>query len=256
LSLSSVAGPIEKAFAIKKAEAVALVINSPGGSPVQSRLIYKRIRDRAQETGKTVYAFTEDVAASGGYMLACAGDEIYADPSSIVGSIGVISASFGFDKFIARYDIERRVYTIGENKSMLDPFQPEEAESIARLKTIQKDVHDVFTSLVKDSRGSRLKEGEETLFDGRVWAGGRAHELGLIDGLSDVRTKMRDVFGDKVKLRVVGRRRGLFSSLRGGMMGRAGVAGTGTSLGDELRGLPDEVISAIEARALWARYGL
>ncbi|MGI9406570.1 MAG: S49 family peptidase, partial [Hyphomicrobiaceae bacterium] len=151
------------------------------------------MRDRAKETGKPVYVFAEDVMASGGYMLACAGDEIYADPSSIVGSIGVVSAGFGLDKFIARYDIERRVHTIGKNKATLDPFRPEEPKDIERLKSIQKDIHDVFTGLVKERRGGNLVGEEDELFDGRIWSGSEAVENGLIDGLSDVRTKMREL---------------------------------------------------------------
>lgn len=252
LSLATTAGPIEKAFAMKKAPAVAIVINSPGGSPVQSRLIYQRIRDRASETKKPVYVFMEDVAASGGYMIACAGDEIYADPSSIVGSIGVVSAGFGLDKFIARYDIERRVHTIGENKSMLDPFRPEEPKDIERLKAIQNDIHDVFTSLVKASRGGKLVGEESELFDGQIWCGARAIENGLIDGLSDVRTKMRELFGDKVKLKVVGKRRGLFG-LNIGQSGPDPLSAL-TQLGNR-EGLSEDIISTLETRALWARYG-
>ncbi|MEO0618186.1 MAG: S49 family peptidase [Pseudomonadota bacterium] len=249
LSLASTAGPIERAFSIKKAPAVAIVINSPGGSPVQSRLIYQRIRDKAKETGKKVYVFAEDVAASGGYMIACAGDEIYADPSSIVGSIGVISQGFGLDQFIERYDIKRRVYTAGENKSMLDPFRPEDPEAIARLETILSDIHDVFTGLVQESRGNKLVGETSELFDGKVWIGERAVENGLIDGLSDVRTKMRELFGDKIKLKVIGKKRGLFS-LRPSMSQQL----TSVGIGDAT--LPEQALSALEERALWARYGL
>ncbi len=257
LSLATTAGPIEKAFSMKKAPAVAIVINSPGGSPVQSRLIYQRIRDKAEEANKKVYVFMEDVAASGGYMIACAGDEIYADPSSIVGSIGVVSAGFGLDKFIARYDIERRVHTIGENKSMLDPFRPEDPKDIERLKMIQKDIHDVFTGLVKASRGSKLVGTESELFDGQIWSGGPAVENGLIDGLSDVRTKMRELFGDKVKLKVIGKRRGLFGLNIGQSASDPLRALTETLDGQGFAsGLSKDVISTLEERALWARYGL
>ena len=184
LSLATTAGPIEKAFSMKKAPAVAIVINSPGGSPVQSRLIYQRIRDRAQESGKKVYVFAEDVAASGGYMIACAGDEIYADPSSIVGiHRGGLVRFRARQAYRAIRTSERRVHTIGKNKAMLDPFRPEEPKDVERLKAIQKDVHDVFTDLVKNSRGSKLIGEPDELFDGQIWCGARAVENGLIDGL-------------------------------------------------------------------------
>ncbi|MEL7544847.1 MAG: S49 family peptidase [Pseudomonadota bacterium] len=253
LSLASTAGPIERAFSFKKAPAVAIVVNSPGGSPVQSRLIYQRIRDKAQETGKRVYVFAEDVAASGGYMIACAGDEIYADPSSIVGSIGVISAGFGLDEFIERYDIKRRVYTAGANKSMLDTFRPEDPEAVARLQTILSDIHDVFTDLVKESRGDKLVGDPTELFDGKVWVGERAVENGLIDGLSDVRTKMRSLFGDKIKLKLIAKRRGLFSSLRPGMSANWEQ---GAGLSERAATLPEQALAALEEKALWSRFGL
>jgi signal peptide peptidase SppA len=178
LSLAAVAGPLEKAFKASKLPSVAILINSPGGSPVQSHLIYKRIRQLAGEHGKRVYVFCEDVAASGGYFLAIAGDEIYADPSSIVGSIGVVSASFGFDKAIEKLGIDRRVYTAGTAKAILDPFKPEKDEDIARLRAIQKDVHDVFIGLVKERRGTRLAGAEVELFSGAFWAGGKALSSG------------------------------------------------------------------------------
>lgn len=255
LALSTVAGPIEKAFAASKLPTVAILINSPGGSPVQSHLIYKRIRQLAAEKNKRVYVFCEDVAASGGYFLALAGDEIYADPSSIVGSIGVISAGFGFDKAIEKLGIERRVYTAGATKSILDPFKPEKAEDIERLKSIQRDVHDSFISIVKERRGARLAAPDEELFNGAFWAGPKAVQLGLIDGIADVRSKMRALHGDEVRLRVVpiggG---GLMSRLRrpaGFSLGA--VAEAPASLGSAVAG---DVISAIEARALWSRFGL
>lgn len=255
LALSTVAGPIEKAFAASKLPTVAILINSPGGSPVQSHLIYKRIRQLAAEKNKRVYVFCEDVAASGGYFLALAGDEIYADPSSIVGSIGVISAGFGFDKAIEKLGIERRVYTAGATKSILDPFKPEKAEDIERLKSIQRDVHDSFISIVKERRGARLAAPDEELFNGAFWAGLKAMQLGLIDGIADVRSKMRALHGDEVRLRVVpiggG---GLMSRLRrpaGFSLGT--VAEAPASLGSAVAG---DVISAIEARALWSRFGL
>ena len=252
LSIAGVAGALDRAFSMSKVPTVAVVVNSPGGSPVQSNLIFKRIRQLADEKKKKVYVFCEDVAASGGYFLAVAGDEIYADPSSIVGSIGVISASFGFDKAIEKLGIERRVYTAGDNKLILDPFQPEKASDIERVKAIQKDVHDVFIGIVKDRRASRLKGLDQDLFSGAFWAAPRALELGLIDGVSDVRSKMREIHGEKVQLKVVP-----FSS--GGMLSRllrgprlmhtpSTDAGLPLALGDDL-------MSAIETRALWSRYG-
>jgi len=255
LSLATVAAAIEKAFTSSKLPTVAILINSPGGSPVQSHLIFSRIRQLAQEHDKRVYVFCEDVAASGGYFLALAGDEIYADPSSIVGSIGVISAGFGFDKAIEKLGIERRVYTAGATKSTLDPFKPERAEDVKRLKLIQQDVHESFIAIVKQRRGGRLAGPDDEIFSGAFWAGEKAVRLGLIDGIGDVRTKMRELHGDKVRLRVmpIGGG-GLLSRLRrspGFSLGGGAelTAGLGASL-------PGDVISAVEARSLWSRFGL
>ena len=255
LSLATVAAAVEKAFTSSKLPTVAILINSPGGSPVQSHLIFKRIRQLALEHDKRVYVFCEDVAASGGYFLALAGDEIYADPSSIVGSIGVISAGFGFDKAIDKLGIERRVYTAGATKSILDPFKPERAEDVKRLKSIQQDVHESFIAVVKERRGSRLATTDEEIFSGAFWAGPKAMQLGLIDGIADVRTKMRELHGDKVRLRVmpIGGG-GLLSRLRrapGFSLG--GMAEMPLTLGASLLG---DVISALEARSLWSRFGL
>ena len=197
LALSTVAGPIEKAFSLSKLPTVAIVINSPGGSPVQSNLIFSRIRQLAKEKQKRVYVFCEDMAASGGYFLALAGDEIYADPSSIVGSIGVISASFGLDKFIERFGIERRVHTSGKDKGALDPFQPERPDDVARLLELQRDVHDVFTGMVKERRAGKLKGPEEELFSGAFWSAAKAREYGLIDGMADLRAKMQALHGTR-----------------------------------------------------------
>jgi signal peptide peptidase SppA len=255
LSLASVAGPVEKAFAASKLPAVALLINSPGGSPVQSHLIFRRIRQLAKEREKRVYVFCEDVAASGGYFLALAGDEIYADPSSIVGSIGVISAGFGFDKAIEKLGIDRRVYTAGATKSILDPFRPEKSEDVERLKSIQRDVHGGFIDVVKERRGLRLAAPDDELFSGAFWSGPKAVQLGLIDGIADVRTKMRELYGDKVRLRVVPMGGGgLLSRLRRS----PGFSLQGAGDGHALLGgsLPGDVISALEARALWSRFGL
>lgn len=247
LNIATVAPLLAKAFADKKAPAVAIMVNSPGGSPVQSRLIYKRIRDLADEKNKKVLIFVEDVAASGGYMIACAGDEIIADPSSVVGSIGVISAGFGFTGLIGKIGVERRVYTAGENKSVLDPFQPENPEDVARLKDLQLDIHQVFIDLVKDSRGTRLKEDAD-LFTGRFWTGIRGKEMGLVDELGDLRSTLRARYGDKVKMRLVTGQRNLF--------GRR-VAGASASIAaDTLAGIGEAGLNALEDRALWARYGL
>ncbi|GAH87614.1 unnamed protein product, partial [marine sediment metagenome] len=199
LTLSGIARTLERAFATKNAKAVALVINSPGGSPVQSRQIYLRIRQLAAEKKLPVLAFVEDVAASGGYMIACAADEILVDPSSILGSIGVVGGSFGFEQLIKKIGVERRLYTAGEHKATLDPFLPENPEDVARLKAIQREIHAVFIALVKDSRGSRLSGADDYLFTGEYWAGGRAVELGLADAIGDLRTTLRTRFGDKVQ---------------------------------------------------------
>jgi signal peptide peptidase SppA len=252
LSMAQLTGPIEKAFAMSKVGAVAVIVNSPGGSPVQSSLILKRLRQLADEKKKTIYVFCEDVAASGGYYIALAGDQIYADASSIVGSIGVISASFGLDQAIKRLSIERRVYTSGEHKGSLDMFLPENPDDVARLEAIQRDVHDVFIGVVKERRAGRLKALDGELFSGAFWSAPKALEFGLIDGISDVRTKMRELYGPDVRLRVVPLERGgLLSRLRrlpAFHLGAGGAASAGLAIGDD-------VLSAIEARALWSRYG-
>ena len=254
LSLPNTAGQIEKAFKMSALPAVAISINSPGGSPVQSSLIFKRVRQLADENKKRVYVFCEDVAASGGYYLAIAGDEIYADASSIVGSIGVVSAGFGFEKAIEKLGIERRVYTSGLNKGSLDPFLPEKAEDIASLKALQRDVHDVFIGVVKDRRAAKLKGADSELFSGAFWSGPKALELGLIDGVSDMRTKMQELYGDKVQLRMVaGPGGGLLGRLR--RLPRAATAFSGGVNGLQFS-LADDALSAIEIRSLWARYGL
>ena len=257
LSLASAAAAIEKAFTTSKLPTVAITINSPGGSPVQSHLIYRRIRQLAAENGKRVHVFCEDVAASGGYFLALAGDEIYADPSSIVGSIGVISSGFGFDKAIERLGIDRRVYTSGTSKATLDPFQPEKLEDIERLRALQRDVHDAFIAIVKDRRGGRLRGDDQDLFSGAFWSGPKAMELGLVDGLADLRTRMRELHGPSVRLRVVPLQAGgLLSRLRRFPGYGARPAGP-EALGEALAGgFAHDLISAIETRALWSRYGL
>ncbi|MGE3146104.1 MAG: S49 family peptidase [Pseudorhodoplanes sp.] len=242
ITMSGVARQIDRAFDYKQARAVALSINSPGGSPVQSHLIFRRIRQRAAEKKLPVYAFVEDVGASGGYMLACAGDEIVCDVSSVVGSIGVVGATFGFDRAIAKLGIERRIYTAGEHKVSLDPFLPEDPDDVARLMAIQHDIHLGFIDLVKTSRGVRLKGPESALFSGEYWAGRKALEYGLVDGLGDLRSVLRQRFGDEVRLPVMAERGWLARRLSGTRQFPAGLG--------------DEILSALEARALWARYGL
>ena len=253
LALASVAGPIEKAFSFSKLPTVAVVVNSPGGSPVQSHLIFSRIRQLAAEKGKRVYVFCEDVAASGGYFLALAGDEIYADPSSIVGSIGVISAGFGLDKFIDRFGIQRRVHSSGKDKGALDPFQPERPEDVARLEELQRNVHDVFIGIVKERRAGKLTGPEEELFSGTFWSAAKALDYGLIDGLGDLRSKMRALHGDKVRLRAIPLSSGGLLSRFRRLPGFGGAHDNGFALGPALA---DDLISAIEARALWSRFGL
>jgi serine protease SohB len=222
---------------------VALIINSPGGSPVQSALIARRIRDLADEKDLPVIAFCEDVAASGGYWLACAADEIFADENSIVGSIGVISAGFGFVDLIERIGIERRVYATGPRKGMLDPFQDEKTEDIDRLRELHEDIFENFKNHVRRCRGDRLLAADETLFTGDIWTGRQAVEVGLIDGLAEMRSEMRKRYGDKVKFQRADVRRGLLGRLRGGMGGRAGVD-------------PDALIGALDDWAQWKRFGL
>ena len=200
LSLEAIEPQLKKAFSLKRAKAVALIINSPGGSPVQSSLIGQRIRDLAGLADVPVLAFCEDVAASGGYWLAAAADEIIASPSSVIGSIGVISAGFGFDKLIAKIGVERRVYTAGEAKMMLDPFQPEREIEVARLKALQSDIHQQFISYVKARRGSRLNGAHEELFSGAFWTGQRALELGLVDSIGECRQTILQRFGEDTEL--------------------------------------------------------
>jgi signal peptide peptidase SppA len=259
LGIATLAGPLERAFQLSKAPAVAIVVNSPGGSPVQSNLIFQRIRQLAEETQKRVHVFCEDVAASGGYFVAVAGDEIYADPSSIVGSIGVISQSFGLEKAIEKLGIERRVYTAGLNKGGLDPFLPEKADDISRLKAVQTDVHQTFIDIVRQRRGDKLSSNDPDLFSGAFWSARQARSLGLIDGIGEMRSRLKEVYGPKVELRLVTTgRAGLLSRLwrRGG----GGDIGQFLSAGDGLSRLSsgsiaEDVLSSLEARALWARFG-
>jgi signal peptide peptidase SppA len=245
LSVDSVGPLLRRAFGVRGAKAVALALNSPGGSPVQSALIAQRIRLLADEKKLPVIAFVEDVAASGGYWLACAADEIIADPSSIVGSIGVISAGFGFQDLIARLGVERRVHTSGERKSMLDPFRPENPEDIERLKRLQAEIHDGFKDWVRERRGKLLRADEATLFTGEFWTGRRGLEFGLVDGLGELRTTLQARYGAKVHLPVIGPRRRLLSRL--GL--RSGPGGIGGDIGLA-------TFAALEERAHWQRFGL
>lgn len=235
LNDQAVAAAMERAFRKGNPSAVALSINSPGGSPVQSSLIASRIRRLAEEKEIPVYAFVEDVAASGGYWLACAADEIYVDTSSIVGSIGVISAGFGFAKLIEKHGVERRVYTAGKSKSTLDPFRPEKAADVARIKSLQVDIHEAFIAHVKEARGDRLSDGEE-IFDGSFWTGTKGVSLGLVDGIGHLVPKMKEIYGDKVRMSVFGPRKSV--------MARFGAQ------------LTNAISSSVEEQALWARFGL
>jgi signal peptide peptidase SppA len=251
MSLAGVARTLERAFATRNAKAVALLINSPGGSPVQSRQIYLRIRQLAAEKKLPVLVFVEDVAASGGYMLACAGDEIFCDPSSILGSIGVVGGSFGFQELIKKIGVERRLYTAGSHKAMLDPFKPENPDDVARVKALQGEIHAIFIALVKQSRGGRLKGADEVLFTGEYWAGETSVSLGLADAIGDMRSTLRARYGDKVRTPVVAPAAGMLS----GLLGRKSVGASAPSPFDGIGGLPDEVISALETRAIWAKFG-
>ncbi|MEX2643557.1 MAG: S49 family peptidase [Acetobacterales bacterium] len=246
LTLEQMAPVLERAIPRKGAVAVALVINSPGGSPVQSALIAGRVRALADERNLPVLAFVEDVAASGGYWLACAADEIHAHPSSIVGSIGVRSDGFGFVDLLKRLGVERRLHASGDRKVMLDPFLPEDPEDVARLEAIQRDVHDQFKTMVRERRGSRLKADEEVLFNGDIWTGREALTLGIVDGLGDARSVLRARYGERVRVRQVGARRSLFRQrwFRGGTAD-AGVADWGV-----------RTAAALWEETLWARRGL
>jgi signal peptide peptidase SppA len=251
MSLAGIARTLERAFAMKHAKAVALVINSPGGSPVQSRQIYLRIRQLATEKKLPVLVFVEDVAASGGYMIACAGDEIFCDPSSILGSIGVVGGSFGFQELIRKVGVERRLYTAGAHKAMLDPFLPENPDDVARVKALQREIHAIFIALVKQSRGSRLKGADDVLFTGEYWAGETSVSLGLADAIGDLRSTLRARYGDKVLTPVIAPATGLLS----GLLGRKSAGAGALSQLDGFTGLPDELISALETRAIWAKFG-
>jgi signal peptide peptidase SppA len=250
LNLAAVAAPLERAFALKRAPAVLLSINSPGGSAAQSRLIFGRIRELAKKHEKKTIAFVEDAAASGGYMIALAADEIVADETSIVGSIGVIAAMFGFDKAIEKLGVDRRVYTAGENKLLLDPFQPEKERDVRHLRELQDDIHRIFIDMVRERRGDKLKSSEE-LFSGLFWTGAKARELGLIDACGHMDAIVAERFGDKAQLRLVGPRRHFFGRAQPGVTGAPG--GWPASLAG---GVVDAAIDVLQERALWNRLGL
>lgn len=249
LNLATVAPMLDKAFSSKEAPIVAISINSPGGSPVQSRLIFQRIRSLAEEKDKKVLMFVEDVAASGGYMIALAGDEIFADPTSIVGSIGVVSGGFGFPELLRKIGVERRVYTAGENKAILDPFQPEKEGDIEYLKSLQLEIHKVFIDMVKMRRGERLAD-DATIFSGLFWSGLRGLDLGLIDGLGEMREVVKRRYGKDAKLELIGSARTLFGRRVPGVFfgeDKAGEIAAGAATG---------LAASLEEKALWSRYGL
>jgi len=247
LTLAGLARTLDRAFAVPRARAVALLINSPGGSPTQSHLIFQRIRQLADEKKIPVIAFIEDAGASGGYMLACAADEIVCDDYSIVGSIGVVGGTFGFQELMKKLGIERRIYTAGERKVMLDPFQEENPEDVKRIKAIQADIHAHFIDLVKKRRGTRLKGDDKTLFSGEFWTAAKAIELGLADCRGELRSTLRERYGDKVRTPLISAERSFFGLRMPG----------GALLGGRSRGgFADDILAAVEERALWSRYGL
>lgn len=245
INIESVNPLLEKAFEDKKAVAVAIVINSPGGSPVQSRLVGNRIRELANKNEKKVFVFIEDVAASGGYFIAVVADELFADPSSIVGSIGVIMAGFGFEKAIEKIGVTRRIYTAGKNKSTLDPFMPEKKSDIDRIKGFEDDIHKVFIDYVKQHRGDKLVGTDDELFTGEWWPALRGVDLGLVDALGDMHTVLRERYGDDLILKPVKSKKSLFSMPNIGL----NKANISTEIATDL-------ISAMEERALWSRFGL
>ncbi|NOZ67321.1 MAG: S49 family peptidase [Alphaproteobacteria bacterium] len=242
LNLAGIEEKIDQAFDVYNVKAVALAVNSPGGSPVQSELIMRRIQKLSEEKEIPVYAFAEDVAASGGYLISLAAEEIYAHEASIVGSIGVISAGFGFHKAIEKIGVDRRVYAAGDNKSILDPFQPEKDKDIKLLKDMQKEIHEFFKNLVKERRGDKLKGTQKIMFSGQFWAGKEAVKLGLVDGIGDIHSVMKDKLGDKTKFKRIKEEKGFIKGL-------LGMAATKPRISDE-------ILSTLEDRSLWARFGL
>jgi signal peptide peptidase SppA len=244
---------IARAFELPDLAAVALSVNSPGGSPAQAALIGKRIRDLAAEKDVKLLAFCEDVAASGGYWLAAAADEIFVQESSIVGSIGVISSGFGFGGLIDRFGIERRVHTAGEKKSMLDPFKPENPDDIARLKAIQEEIHGHFKDWVTERRGPKLTADSQTLFSGEFWTGGKAIELGLADARGELHSVLRERYGDKVRIVPIRPRRSWLMERFGSESETSHGLGARSLLPSTWAG---DLLAALEERGLWSRFGL
>ena len=239
LTISGIEKLVDKLFADKKAPAVALIINSPGGSPTQSSLIAEKIINLAKEKNKKVYAFVEDVAASGGYWLACAADEIYLDLNSIVGSIGVISPGFGFVDLIKKIGIERRVYTSGKSKSFLDPFKEEKKEDIDRLKNIQEQIHENFIEYVMKRRGKKISKSEESeIFSGLFWVGKKGVELGLADGIGSINSVLMEKFGKKVKIKIIDQKKSFLQK----------------RLSSSINS--NDILNRLEEMIMWSRYGL
>jgi signal peptide peptidase SppA len=249
LTLAGKAAAIERAFKLGGLAAVALSINSPGGSPVQSALIFRRIRQLAEEKGLPVLAFAEDVAASGGYWLALAGDEIFAEDASILGSIGVVSAGFGFSDLLRRLGVSRRLYTSGESKALLDPFLAEDPRGVARLEALQQDIHDGFKDIVRQRRGARLKGEDAVLFTGDIFTGRGALAHGLIDGIGDLRGTLRARFGTDVRLRLIEEKRRFRLALP--FLPRSRVA-FATAPGEFVA----DILASVEERLFWNRFGL
>jgi len=247
LSLAGLDKTLEEAFETDDAVAVALAINSPGGSPVQSDLIARRIKELSKEKELPVIAFVEDVAASGGYWLACAASEIVAAPASVVGSIGVISSGFGMVELLNKMGIERRLHTSGDRKGMLDPFSPEKPDHVKRLKALQSEIHEIFKEHVRQSRGDKLKGAEKDLFSGEFWTATKGLELGLVDELGDMYSVLKERFGHNVKLKPMERPKSWIQRR----------LNLGEEVGQDLKnGWADGLIGAVEERELWGRFGL
>ena len=247
VTISSVENLLEKAFKIKNVPAVAIIINSPGGSPVQSSLIYKRIRSLASKKKVKVIFFVEDVAASGGYYIACAGDEIYVDENSIIGSIGVIYASFGFEKLIKKYGIERRIFTTGKYKSILDSFQKQKLSDVKKLKSVQMEIFKNFKNVVLESRNRKINRKNQNIFSGGFWVGKEAIKLGLVDGIGDLKTTMEKKFGKKLKYLVIKPKKSFVKSILSKSFFSKEFVDTKKIISD--------IIAYMESRNIWGRYG-
>ena len=247
ITISSVEHLIEKAFKIKNSSAVAIIINSPGGSPVQSSLIYKRIKSLSIKNKTKVFFFVEDVAASGGYYIACSGDEIYVDENSIVGSIGVIYASFWFDKLIKKYGVERRIFTTGKNKSILDSFQKQKLSDIKKLKSVQMNIFKNFKDIVIKSRGKKINKENKEIFSGSFWAGNEAVKLGLVDGIGDLKSIMKNKFGEKIKYVTIKPKKSFLKSIFSKSFYSKDLVGTKKIIND--------IITYMESKNIWGRYG-